>query len=208
MTFLSRFGQLMRRRRSASPADLAVFVARWGAFVAQKTVLDYCSVKLGLMWEQARREPVFAAALRECRWRVYFASQGDVAALIEARLRPHVRGAEERLADRVAALAVMALASTDPPDHLRGAGETAAAGYRRTLARLQLAPEHSATTLPLQAGPVLLETLPIHPELRRGDSVAILGALRMHIVSTDQELERQFDLAALALAMVAGEGQG
>lgn len=207
MTLLSRFGRLMWRGRSASPAELAVFVARRGAFVAQKTVLDYCAVKLGLNWEQAKREPVFAAALRDCRWRVYFATQGDVAALIEARLRPYVRGLEDRLADRVAEIAAEALASTNPPDHLRGEGEAAAAGYRRTLARLQLAHEHSATTLPLQAGPILLATLPIHPDLRRGEAASILGALRMHIVSADQELERHFDLAALAQALVAAEGE-
>lgn len=190
------------------PADLAVFVARWGAFVAQKTVLDYCAVKLGLNWERARREPVFAAALRECRWRVYFASLGDVAALAEARLRPFARGAEERLADRVAAMAEAALAATEPPEPLRGAAQAAAAGYRATLARLQLAREHGATTLPLQAGPILLETLPIHPDLRRGESVSILGALRMHIVAADQEIERRFDLAALAAALIAAEGEG
>ncbi|MCS6921823.1 MAG: hypothetical protein NZM07_07925, partial [Elioraea sp.] len=203
----NRLGRLVRQKRSAAPADLAVFIARWGAFVAQKTVLDYCAVKLGLNWEHARREPVFAAALRDCRWRVYFATQGDVAALAEARLRPYARGAEGRLADRVAAMAEEALAATEPPEHLRSKAEAAAAGYRSALARLQMAREHSATTLPLQAAPILLETLPIHPDLRRGESGSILGALRMHIVSADQELERRFDLAALASALVAAEGE-
>lgn len=207
MNFFNRLGRLVRQKRSAAPADLAVFIARWGAFVAQKTVLDYCAVKLGLNWEHARREPVFAAALRDCRWRVYFATQGDVAALAEARLRPYARGAEGRLADRVAAMAEEALAATEPPEHLRSKAEAAAAGYRSALARLQMAREHSATTLPLQAAPILLETLPIHPDLRRGESGSILGALRMHIVSADQELERRFDLAALAAALVAAEGE-
>ncbi|WP_198669042.1 hypothetical protein [Elioraea thermophila] len=207
MNFFNRLGRLVRQKRSAKPADLALFIARWGAFVAQKTVLDYCAVKLGLNWEQARREPAFAAALRDCRWRVYFATQGDVAALVEARLRPHARGAEGRLADRVAAMAEEALAATEPPEHLRGEAQAAAAGYRSTLARLQMAREHGATTLPLQAGPILLETLPIHPDLRRGEAVSILGALRMHVVSADQELERRFDLAALASALLAAEGE-
>ncbi|MCS6855093.1 MAG: hypothetical protein NZ523_10130 [Elioraea sp.] len=207
MTVFSRLGRLLRQRRLDAPADLAVFVARWGAFVAQKTVLDYCAVKLGLNWEHARREPVFAAALRDCRWRVYFAAQGDVAALVEARLRPFARGAEEQLADQLAAMAKAALAATDPPEPLRAEAERAAASYRAALARLQLAREHSATTLPLAAGPVLLDTLPIHPDLRRGESESILGALRMHIVSVDQEFERRFDLPALASALVAAESE-
>ncbi|MDW8443780.1 MAG: hypothetical protein RML45_05325 [Acetobacteraceae bacterium] len=150
MTVFSRLGRLLRQRRLAAPADLAVFIARWGAFVAQKTVLDYCAVKLGLNWEHARREPVFAAALRDCRWRVYFAAQGDVAALVEARLRPYARGAEEQLRGSGGGDGRGGACGDRParaPARPRPNGRRRR--YRAALARLQIAREHSATTLPL-----------------------------------------------------------
>ncbi|MFQ3623260.1 MAG: hypothetical protein SNJ73_06910, partial [Acetobacteraceae bacterium] len=105
MPFLTRLAGLVRPRRSSDPADLARFIGRWGAFVAQKTVLDYCGVKLGVNWQKAQEEPEFAALLRDCRWRVYFAAQGDVAALVESRLRPMMVGREAALADALAAMA-------------------------------------------------------------------------------------------------------
>lgn len=204
MPLLTRLASLVRPRRSPDPADLAVFVGRWGAFVAQKTVLDYCGVKLGVNWQKAQEEQHFAALLRDCRWRVYFAAQGDVAALVEARLRPLMRGREPQLADALAAMADAAVAATDPPSHLRAEAESARAGYRARLAHRQLAPPQPPTTLPLDAAPVLLATLPIHPDLRKGEAVSILGALRMHLVSADQELERRFDLPPIAAALAAG----
>jgi hypothetical protein len=205
VTFLHRLTGLVRPRRSADPAALATFIARWGAFAAQKTVLDYCAVKLGVNWNKALEEPEFATLLRDCRWRVYLAAQGDVAAVAEARLRPFAADREADLAEALAAMAAAAVVAAGPPPHLGAEAEAACAGYRPRLARCQLAPPQPPTTLPLDAGPVLLETIPIHPELRRGEQVSILGALRLHLVAADQEMERRFDPAPLLAALLGGQ---
>jgi len=68
--------------------------------------------------------------------------------------------------------------------------------------RLQAQAAYPATRLPLQAEPVLFTTLPIHAEQRHGEGIAIRGALRFQIVTTQQELERRFDAPALAEALM------
>ncbi|MFN6998476.1 MAG: hypothetical protein ACK4ST_00385, partial [Elioraea tepidiphila] len=105
---MSLFAALFGRRRAPQVADVgafAAFLAAQGAFVAQKTVMDYCGVKLGVNWQKAQEEPVFAELLADCRWRVYFAAQGDVAAMAESWLRPFAPGREAALAEALAGLA-------------------------------------------------------------------------------------------------------
>lgn len=204
---MSLLGRMVRRLYagpSADPAAFAVFLGRWGAFVAQKTVMDYCGVKLGVNWDKALAEPDFAAALSACRWRVYLAAQGDLAALAEAWLRPHAAGREPALAAVLARSAAAAVAAAGPPAHLAAAAEAAQAGYGARLARRQRAPPQPADTLVLDAAPVLLETLPIHPDLRRGEQPAILGGLRMNLLAAQAAMERRFAPAPLAAALLAG----
>jgi hypothetical protein len=47
----------------------------------------------------------------------------------------------------------------------------------------------------------LFATLPIHADQRKGEGPSIRGALRFHIVSTQQEMERGFDPAALSMRL-------
>ncbi|WP_019012999.1 hypothetical protein [Elioraea tepidiphila] len=201
---MSLFAALFGRRRAPQVADVgafAAFLAAQGAFVAQKTVMDYCGVKLGVNWQKAQEEPVFAELLADCRWRVYFAAQGDVAAMAESWLRPFAPGREAALAEALAGLAAEAIGSAGAPPRLAAEAEAARAGMAARLAQRQLAAPRPANTLALDAGPVLLETLPIHPDLRKGERVSILGGLRMHIVAAQQEMERRFAPAPLAAAL-------
>jgi hypothetical protein len=70
------------------------------------------------------------------------------------------------------------------------------------LGQMQQAPPYPAQELPLQSDAPLLATLPIHRDQRKGESPAIRGALRFHVVSTQQEMERRFDGAGLAAAIM------
>jgi hypothetical protein len=194
--------RLLRGSRSADPAAFGAFLAGRGAYLAQKTVLDYCAVKLGVNWHSALSDPAFTRPLAVCRWRTYLAAQGDVAAMAEAWLRPHARDPAALVAP-LAALAERAIRTAGVPEEHREEAVAAIVALPARLARLQLAPPHASTDLPLEAAAVLLETLPIHPDLRKGETVSILGALRMHLVSAEQDLERGFDPAPLAAALTA-----
>ena len=198
MSLGSMLTGLLRRTRNGSADDFASFVARRGAYLAQKTVLDYCAVKLGVNWNNALHDPVFTVPLNACRWRTYLAAQGDVAALAEGWLRPHAPGREASLATALAAIAEYAIRTAGPPAEFEDEVEAAIAALPPRLARLQLAAPHEATDLPLDSAPVLLATLPIHPDLRKGETVSILGALRMHLVGAQQDMERGFDPAMIA----------
>ena len=195
----SRFG-FFSRRRSADPDQFGRFLHTQGAYVAQKTVLDYCRVKAGRHEAKLFAEPDFQAALHHCRWQVYFGALADVTALAEAWLRPAVAGHEAALAEALARCHDAALAAEPPP-----AEEAAGTDFaiRTHLAGLQGAPPRRSHEMPLLAEAPLFATLPIHPANREGEAPSIRGALRFHIVSTRQEMERRFDAPALGAAFVA-----
>lgn len=193
---------LFGRARSTDPAAFEEFLSRQAAFVAQKTVLDYCRVKSGANEKKVFADPDFVAALRHCRWQVYLAALADLAGLAEAWLRPHCPGREAALADRLVAWHARALAEQDTPESERESAEAAQRDIPGHLAGLQGEPPCPAHRRTLLAEAPLFETLPVHADQRRGESLAIRGALRFHIVSAQQEMERGFDPAGLCAALL------
>lgn len=193
-------------RGRPGPPDVAafrVFLGRQAAYIAQKTVIDYCRVKSGRSEQVLFADADFRIALEHCRWEVFLAVLADTAALAEAWLRPHAPGEEAALAAALVRLHGAILAeSLATAGHDRPTDGVAAA-IAAHLARLQLAPPHPANTLPLEAEAPLLATLPIHPDQRRGEEPSILGALRFHVVTTQQEMERRFDALATARLLLA-----
>ena len=163
-------------------------------------MLDYCRVKAGRNEASLFADPDFRTALTHCRWQVYLAALSDMAALAEAWLRPAAdgAGATEALAEGLVALHAAALGETPPPEAEAEAARAMAAALPGHLAGLRLVPPHPANLLPLLAEAPLFATLPIHADQRRGEGPAIRGALRFHVVSTQQEMERRFDRVALA----------
>jgi hypothetical protein len=194
---------LFRRRRDA-PEALAGFLHAQAAFVAQKTVVDYCQVKAGLRAPLHFANADFQAALQHCRWQVFFAAASDLTAMIEALLRPLVPASDAALAAALARRHAEAIRAEPPPAGEVASGEARIEALPRHLAALQAAPPLPADRLPLLAEPVLFATLPIHPDQRPGEEPAIRGALRFHVVSTGQEFERRFDLPAVARFLTAG----
>jgi hypothetical protein len=135
---------------------------------------------------------------------VFLAAQSDVMALAEAWLRPFWRGQEPLLADRLVALHADFMADDTPPEEEKAAFAASLTALPGHLARLQLAAPHDARTLPLLAEAPLFATLPIHPDQRKDEGPAIRGALRFHMLSTQQEMERGFDPAGLSARLAAG----
>ncbi|MBM3591741.1 MAG: hypothetical protein FJX32_03600 [Alphaproteobacteria bacterium] len=167
--------------------------------MAQKTVLDYCRVKIGRNEKDFFGNSEFQAALKHCRWQVFLAAQTDVMALAEAWLRPFWLSQEQLLANRLVALHADFMAEEAPPAEEQEAFSASLAALPGHLAGLQLAAPHDARTLPLLAEAPLFATLPIHADQRKGEGPSIRGALRFHILSCQQEMERAFDPAELSL---------
>ncbi|MCA3390050.1 MAG: hypothetical protein INF65_15610 [Roseomonas sp.] len=201
MRFLRR---LLGSPPSKEPRDFGDFLHRQGAFVAQKTVLDYCRVKVGRSEKAYFDNPDFQAALKHCRWQVFLAAQSDVVALAEAWLRPFCPGREALLLEQLVALHADFMTEEAPPPEEQEAFAASLNALPGHLAGLQLAAPHDARTLPLLAEPPLFATLPIHPDQRKGEAPSIRGALRFHMVSCQQEMERAFDPAGLSARLIAG----
>jgi hypothetical protein len=195
--------RLVQRPRSSDPVALRGFLEARAAFVTQKTVLDYCRVKAGRREQQTFADPDFRAALRHCQWQTFGAAVQDLVAMTEAWLRPLVPGREAQLAAALATLGAAVLDAAEAPPEERDGLEAAKAALPRHLMLLQDAPPQSADRMRLLAEAPLLATLPIHPDQRVGETPSIKGALRFHIVSTQQEMERGFDPAALLQELLA-----
>jgi hypothetical protein len=201
---LGSLGRLFHRPRAATPEALETFLARQAAFVTQKTVFDYCRVKAGRAERQTFADPDFQAALRHCRWQTFAGAVQDVTALTEAWLRPHAPGQEAALATALVAVAVRVMDAAPATPEEREMLDTVKDALPRHLAGLQQRPPFTADRLPLLAEAPLLATLPIHPDQRVGETPSIRGALRFHIVHTQQEMERAFDAPGLAARLSAG----
>lgn len=199
---LGQLGRLLRRPRTGAPAALEAFLDRQAAFVAQKTVIDYCRVKSGRAEREMFANPDFQAALRHCRWQTWAGAVQDVVAMAEAWLRPHVPGREAALAAALVTLAGRIIDAAEPPAEERESVDGAKTALALHLSGLQQKPPIGADRLPLLAEAPLLATLPIHPDQRIGETPSIRGALRFHIVTSQQEMERAFDPALLAHTLV------
>lgn len=197
----------LRRILGAAPSDdpaaFGRFLGRQAVYVTQKTVVDYCRVKAGRAEAELFADRDFLAAMRHCRWQVYFAAMSDVAALAESWLRPHAGAAAGRVAEAIAALAQAAFDSEPAPEEERAAALAARETIPRRLTTMLAAPPRPANLLPLCAEAPLFATLPVHPEQRVGEDAAIRGALRFHILATQQEMERRFDAPRLAARLAA-----
>ncbi|CAH0230652.1 hypothetical protein [Roseomonas sp. CECT 9278] len=186
-----------------NPADFGSFLQRQAVFVAQKTVIDYCRVKSGRQEKRLFDDPDFQAALRHCRWQTYLAALADVFLLGEAWLRPHAPGGAGDLAARIVALHAAALATEAPPAAEAADAAQALRAFPGQLAARQQAAPAPINTVPLLAQAPLFATLPIHPDQRVGEAPSIRGALRFHMVATEQEMERRFDAPGLAAQLLA-----
>lgn len=185
----------------ADPALFRAFLGSRAAFIAQKTILDYCGVKFGVRWQAVQADPGFAAALGHCRWAVFWPAAADLTLAAGRWLLPHAASAHD-LAEALAAEGEAALAASgwtgDP-----AALADAQASLRARLARLPDEPPAGPASMALDAAGPLMETIPIHPDQRRGERAAILGGLRMNLVAVCQDMERLFDAAPLAAALLA-----
>ncbi|WP_270938109.1 hypothetical protein, partial [Falsiroseomonas oryzae] len=113
--------RLLGRRRDTTPEALESFLAARAAFVAQKTVLDYCRVKAGRQEREMFADPDFRRALQHCRWRTFAAAVQDVVAMAEAWLRPQQPGQAGALAAALAAMGGRILDAAPAPAEERDA---------------------------------------------------------------------------------------
>lgn len=68
-------------------ADLADFMDSRAAFLAQKSIVEFCRVRAGVYWQKLFSEKDFQTALNHSRWRAYPACYAMMAEMVEGALR-------------------------------------------------------------------------------------------------------------------------
>jgi hypothetical protein len=198
--------------RSRSPAvttgdELADFLAAQTAYVAQRSVFEYCRARAGLNWEKLSSEPLFLDRLEVCRWEAYALVLAEVAELALIGLRRDGAVDPEACLPGLVEAARAALLRHPVPSH-RSSWTDAADAIERHLARALLAEPRPVHLLGLRSADLIFDNLPIHADLRPEDREMFQNSVRFAIFSAFDAMTRQFDVAALGASLSTAGGEG
>lgn len=191
--------------RIVDAEGLRRFLASESAFLAQKSTVEYCRARAGLLWQKLFEEQAFREALDVCRWGAMAVVLADQVVVVEGVLRPHAGDAEAELGAALAGLYEEILRGYDevPPEQRAGWDDLIAEMPAR-IARVQLGPPHGPADTARTAGKRVYELLPIHKSLRGHDREMMVNAVRFGMVGFHGKLgEAVTDPAALARDLMA-----
>jgi hypothetical protein len=182
--------------------ELADFFAAQTAYVAQRSVIEYCRARTGINWDKLFLEQVFLERLEVCRWEAYAIVLAEVAELGLIRLRRDGAAAPETYLPGLVAAAHAALLRHPVPDHRTGWTDAADA-IERHLARALLAAPRPVHLLGLHSADAIFDLLPIHADLRPEDREMFQNSVRFAICGTFDAMGRSFDVPALETSLLA-----
>jgi hypothetical protein len=182
--------------------ELADFLAAQTAYVAQRSVIEYCKARTGLNWDKLFLERMFLERLEVCRWEAYAIVLAEVAELALIRLRRDGAANPENYLPSLVAAAHAALLRHPVPGH-RSSWTDAADAIERHLARALLAPPRPVHLLGLPSADVIFDLLPIHADLRPEDREMFQNSVRFAICGTFDAMSRCFQIPALEASLLA-----
>jgi hypothetical protein len=204
---LSALRRLFERRRPppvAAAGELADFLGAQTAYIAQRSVLEYCRARTGLNWDKLFAEPSFLERLEVCRWEAYALILADVAELALIRLRRHGAADPHAYVPGVVQAAHAALLRHPVPGH-RTSWTDAAEAINGHLARAVIAAPRPVHLVGLHSADAIFDLLPIHADLRRQDREMFQNSIRFAICRAF-EATRRFDVPALEQSLLADGG--
>ena len=194
---------IRRPARIAGPDELADFIDRNAAFLAQKGIYEYSRARSGHYSKVLFAEQGFRDAVERSRWQAYPLGLAMVTEAVEGILRPH---AEDRRAS-LDALNRISLSTFDRYPVPAPLGATAWSELRGELARrLDLIGIHAvkpAKDVPEPFVDAYFALMPIHEKLRASEYPTIRNYLRVTMCNIHDELSGRIDAAALARALCA-----
>jgi hypothetical protein len=197
---LSRLLPRKSRPRVATSDELADFLAAQSAYVAQRTVLEYCRARTGLNWDKLFREQPFIDSLEVCRWEAYVEVLAEVAELALIQLRRQSTTEPQAYLAGVGAAAGAALLRHPVPGH-RTDWDSASAHIEQHLAQSLLAAPRPVHLAGFGAADAIFALLPIHANLRREDHEMFRNSMRFGLCRVFEEMTRRLDVPALAQAL-------
>ena len=191
-------------RKSRPPVatrdELADFLAAQTAYVAQRTVLEYCRARAGLNWDKLFGEQAFLDSLEVCRWEAYAALLADVAELALILLRRQSPADPQGYLPGIAEAARAALLRHPVPRH-RASWDEACAAIEQHLAQSLLAAPRAVHLAGLHSADAIFGYLPIHPDLRREDREMFRNSVRFALCGVFDEVTRRLDVPLLETAL-------
>jgi hypothetical protein len=186
--------------------ELGDFMAAQTAYVAQKSVIEYCKARTGLNWEKLSLEQSFLDPLEVCRWEAYAIVLAEVAELALIRLRRDGAAAPEAYLPGLVAAARAALLRHPVPGH-RTSWADAAAAVEQHLARAVLAAPRPVHLVGIRSADAIFDLLPIHADLRPQDREMFRNSVRFAICGAFDAMSRYFQVPALEMSLLAHGNQ-
>ena len=186
-------------------AELAQKPAAQTAYVAQRTVIEYCRARVGHNWDKLFAEASFVERLEICCREGYAVVLAEVAELALIRLRRDGAADPEAYLPGVVRAAHAALLRHPVPAH-RASWTDAADAIERHLARALMAAPRPVHLVGFQAAAAIFDLLPIHADLRQRDREMFQNSLRFAICGAFEETTRRVDVTALEAALLAADG--
>ena len=184
--------------------ELADFIDKQAAFVAQKGIYEYSRARAGHYSKVLFKEPEFQAACDVSRWRAFPIGLAMVAEVAEGLLRPLAAGDEYRQRD---ARVVLVLAVFDGYPVPAALGEAVWGELRAELERrLKLVGFHApkwAKDVPEQFAVSYFDLMPIHEKLRGRDFQTTRNYLRVTMTHVHDELTNRLDAPAAAKSLIS-----
>jgi hypothetical protein len=176
------------------------------AYVAQRSVLEYCRARTGLNWDKLSLERSFLERLEICRWEAYAIVLAEVAELALIRLRRDGAADPQTYLPGLVAAAHAALLRHPVPGH-RTTWADAAEAIERHLARAVLAAPRPVHLLGQQSADAIFDLLPIHADLRPQDREMFQNSVRFATCGAFDAMSRCFEVPTLEAALLAHGGE-
>lgn len=187
-------------------AELADFVDRHAAFVAQKGIFDYARARAGHYAKVLFAEPEFQASCNVARWQTYPLALAMVGELVEGLLVPAWTRDRVSLNDAVRELTLSVFDRYPAPDSLTPElWSQLRDDLDRHLRQVALHPVKLAIDVPEPFWQRYFDLMPIHEQLRTRDELTTRGYLRSTLCNIHEELTKRMDTAAVVRAL---EGTG
>ena len=182
-------------------SELADFVDRHAAFLAQKGIYEYARARAGHYSKVLFREQGFQDAVEQSRWRAYPLGLAMVAELVEGVLRPYAADRHRQLE----ALSDLVLSVFDRYPVPAALGAQAWSEARSELVRrLGLIGMHAPKRAFEICEPwteIYFNLMPIHEKLRRAEFPTIRNYLRVTLCNIHDEFTQRLDATTLATAL-------
>jgi hypothetical protein len=171
-----------------SAAELADFVDRRAAFIAQKCVIEFCRVRAGVYWQKLFEEAEFKDKLNQSCWESFAPALSMILEVIDADLRDAAGLDQRKLPRALEALAGGIMSRYPVP---RGAADDFWEKQSEIVAeRMRAIAAEPARRIEKMAEPVakvVFKRLPIHKEIVRHDYDYIRNNLRMNLVRAHED---------------------